>query len=94
MLVLDEPTAALDPIAESSMYEEYRTATQGKSSLFISHRLASTKFCDRIIFLDGGRIAETGTHDELLRKNGKYAEIFDVQSQYYKEGEEDDHEEG
>lgn len=94
MLVLDEPTAALDPIAESNMYEEYKAATQGKSALFISHRLASTKFCDRIIFLDGGRIAETGTHDELLQKNGKYAEIFAVQSQYYKEGEEDNHEEG
>lgn len=87
MLVLDEPTAALDPIAESNMYEEYKTATQGKSALFISHRLASTKFCDRILFLEDGRIAETGTHDELLQKNGKYAEVFAVQSQYYKEGE-------
>lgn len=87
MLVLDEPTAALDPIAESSMYGEYRTATRGKSSLFISHRLASTKFCDKILFLENGRIAETGTHDELLEKNGKYAEVFAVQSQYYKEGE-------
>lgn len=94
MLVLDEPTAALDPIAESSMYEEYKTATQGKAALFISHRLASTKFCDRILFLEDGRIAETGTHDELLQKNGKYAEVFAVQSQYYKEGEQEDHEEG
>lgn len=94
MLVLDEPTAALDPIAESSMYEEYKTATQGKAALFISHRLASTKFCDRILFLEDGRIAETGTHDELLQKHGKYAEVFAVQSQYYKEGEQEDHEEG
>lgn len=94
MLVLDEPTAALDPIAESNMYEEYKTATQGKSALFISHRLASTKFCDRILFLEDGRIAETGTHDELLQKNGKYAEVFAVQSQYYKEGEMQDYEEG
>lgn len=94
MLVLDEPTAALDPIAESSMYEEYKTATQGKAALFISHRLASTKFCDRILFLEDGRIAETGTHKELLQKNGKYAEVFAVQSQYYKEGEQEDHEEG
>lgn len=86
MLVLDEPTAALDPIAESSMYEEYQTAARGRSALFISHRLASTKFCDRILFLDDGRIVETGTHDELMEKKGKYAEIFEVQSQYYKEG--------
>lgn len=94
LLVLDEPTAALDPIAESNMYEEYKTATQGKAALFISHRLASTKFCDKILFLENGRIVETGTHDELLQKNGKYAEVFAVQSQYYKEGGPEDHEEG
>lgn len=92
LLVLDEPTAALDPIAESNMYEEYKTATQGKSTLFISHRLASTKFCDTILFLEGGRIVETGTHDELLEKNGKYAEVFAVQSQYYKEGASENYE--
>lgn len=93
MLVLDEPTAALDPIAESNMYEEYKEATRGKSALFISHRLASTKFCDRIFYLENGRIMESGTHDELLQKNGKYAEVFAVQSQYYKKGEGEDHEE-
>ena len=93
MLVLDEPTAALDPIAESNMYEEYKSATRGKSALFISHRLASTKFCDKILFMENGRIMETGTHDELLKKKGKYAEVFEVQSQYYKEGEAENHEE-
>ncbi len=87
MIVLDEPTAALDPIAESNMYEDYKTATRGKSALFISHRLASTKFCDRVLFLENGSIVEMGTHDELLAKKGKYAEVFEVQSQYYKEGE-------
>ncbi|MCM1027594.1 MAG: ABC transporter ATP-binding protein/permease [Roseburia sp.] len=86
LLVLDEPTAALDPIAESNLYEEYQTAARGKSALFISHRLASTKFCDRVLYLENGRILESGTHDELLQKKGKYAEVFEVQSQYYKEG--------
>lgn len=87
LLVLDEPTAALDPIAESAMYEEYKEAARGKSALFISHRLASTKFCDKILFLENGRIVETGTHDKLLEQKGRYAEVFAVQSQYYKEGE-------
>lgn len=93
MLVLDEPTAALDPIAESSMYEEYKAATQEKSALFISHRLASTKFCDRILFLENGRLIESGTHEELLERKGRYAEVFEVQSQYYREGGAEGHEE-
>lgn len=93
MLVLDEPTAALDPIAESSMYEEYKAATQEKSALFISHRLASTKFCDRILFLENGRLIESGTHEELLERKGRYAEVFEVQSQYYREGGAESHEE-
>lgn len=86
LLILDEPTAALDPIAESNMYGEYESITSGKSALFISHRLASTKFCDRILFIENGYILEEGTHDELLAKNGKYAEVFKIQSKYYKEG--------
>lgn len=88
ILVLDEPTAALDPIAESTMYEEYEKITKNKSSIFISHRLASTKFCDRIIYLENGQILESGTHEELMNMNGRYAEIFQVQSQYYKDEEE------
>ena len=86
VLVLDEPTAALDPIAESNMYREYDKITKDKSALFISHRLASTKFCDRILFMEQGKILEDGTHEALLQKKGKYAEMFAVQSEYYKEG--------
>ncbi len=85
MLIRDEPTSALDPIAESTIYEEYNQMADHKTAVFISHRLASTKFCDRILFLDGGRIVEEGSHDQLMQKGGKYREIFDIQSHYYKE---------
>ena len=84
-LILDEPTSALDPLAESKIYEEYNNLAQGKTAVFISHRLASTKFCDRIMFLENGSIAECGSHDELMAKGGKYKEMFDIQAQYYKE---------
>ena len=83
ILILDEPTAALDPIAEQELYEQYGAVTEGKTSLYISHRLSSTRFCDNILLLDGGVIAEAGAHAELLAKNGKYAEMFRMQSQYY-----------
>jgi ATP-binding cassette subfamily B protein len=85
ILILDEPTAALDPIAESKLYERYNELSTGRTSVYISHRLASTRFCDRIILLDGKIIAETGTHNELLDANGKYAELFEIQSKYYRE---------
>ena len=88
ILMLDEPTAALDPIAEDDIYQKYSAMTQGKTSVFISHRLASTRFCDRILFLDHGQIAEEGTHEALLAKNGGYAALFEVQSRYYQEGRE------
>lgn len=86
ILVLDEPTAALDPIAENDIYMKYNEMTQGKTSLFISHRLASTRFCDRIILLADGKIAEEGTHEELMALNGRYSELFEIQSRYYREG--------
>jgi len=86
-VMLDEPTAALDPIAEADLYKKYGDMTSGKSSVYISHRLASTRFCDRIILIDGGKIAEEGTHEELLDAGGKYAELFNVQSKYYSEEE-------
>ncbi len=85
-IVLDEPTAALDPLAESDIYSKYNDMTKNHSSVFISHRLASTKFCDRIIFLENGEIAEVGTHDNLMQMGKKYAHLFDVQSKYYQEG--------
>ena len=93
VLVLDEPTAALDPIAENDIYLRYSSMTAGKTSLFISHRLASTRFCDRIIFLANGTIAEEGTHEQLLSLAGEYAKLFAVQSRYYQDGEVDGHEE-
>lgn len=89
ILVLDEPTAALDPIAENDIYQKYNEMTHGRTSFFISHRLASTRFCDRIIFVDGGKIAEEGTHDELLKNGGGYAYMFEVQSKYYRSDNQD-----
>ena len=86
VVVLDEPTAALDPLAEHDIYMKYNSMTQGKSSLFISHRLASTRFCDRIIYMEYGRIAEEGTHQSLLDLGGGYSKLFEVQSRYYQEG--------
>lgn len=86
ILILDEPTAALDPIAENDIYMKYNEMTQGKTSVFISHRLASTRFCDRIIFVADGKIAEEGTHASLLGLGGQYAKLFAVQSRYYQEG--------
>ena len=85
ILILDEPTAALDPVAESEIYQQYERMTSGKTSVYISHRLASTRFCDRIIYLENGRIAETGSHDGLMKKGGKYAEMFGLQSKFYRE---------
>ena len=86
ILLLDEPTAALDPLAENDIYQKYKDMTAGKTSLFISHRLASTRFCDRIIFVADGHITEEGTHDQLLTRGGAYARLFEIQSRYYQEG--------
>jgi ABC-type multidrug transport system fused ATPase/permease subunit len=99
ILILDEPTAALDPIAESEMYMKYNEIAKGpacpacpagrrqagKTSVFISHRLASTRFCDRIMLITDGEITAIGTHDELVKQGGRYAELFEIQSHYYKE---------
>lgn len=90
ILLLDEPTAALDPIAEHALYQEYARMTAGKGAVFISHRLASTRFCDRIVYLAGGAVAEEGTHEELLARGGDYAALFAVQSRTYSKGGEPD----
>ncbi|MDR2651724.1 MAG: ABC transporter ATP-binding protein/permease, partial [Prevotellaceae bacterium] len=87
ILILDEPTAALDPIAESSLYKEYESICTNKTAIFISHRLASAKFCDKILFMEGGQIVETGSHEELMRLGGRYAEMFETQSKYYTQSE-------
>ena len=83
ILILDEPTAALDPIAESELYEKYMQLSQDRTVIYISHRLASTRFCERIFFLQDGNIAENGSHEELMRNKGRYAEMFEIQSHYY-----------
>ena len=85
VLILDEPTAALAPIAENELYLKYNEMTSGKISFFISHRLSSTRFCDRILLVKDGKIAESGTHDELMALKGLYYRMYQVQSYYYKE---------
>lgn len=86
IIILDEPTSALDSIAESEIYNKYNELTNGRMAVYISHRLASTRFCDRIILIAEGSIDEEGTHDELLAHNGHYADLFEIQSKYYREG--------
>lgn len=85
VLILDEPTAALDPIAENELYLKYNEMTDNKISFFISHRLSSTRFCDRILFIKDGTIAESGTHEELMALKGSYYKMYQVQGYYYKE---------
>ena len=90
ILVLDEPTAALDPIAENQIYLQYNRMSKDKTSLFISHRLASTQFCDRILYMKEGRIAEEGTHEQLLQLGGEYSRLYQMQSCWYREDYEGD----
>ncbi len=88
LLILDEPTAALDAIAEQEMYEQYAKFSQNNTSIFISHRLASTRFCDKIFLLDGGIIAEKGSHQELLAAKKGYYQMFEAQRKHYVEEQE------
>lgn len=82
-VILDEPSSALDPVAEYTMFENMMRATEGRSVIFISHRLSSAVLADRVILMDEGKIAEVGTHEELMRKSGKYAEMFARQAENY-----------
>ena len=83
VLVLDEPTAALDAKAEVEVYKRFRDMSEGKSVLLISHRLGSARLADRIIFLKDGRVAEQGTHDELIAMKGAYAKLYSIQADWY-----------
>ncbi len=89
LAILDEPTSALDPLSEAEIYEHFNELVENRTAIMISHRLASTKFCDSIIFLENGEIIETGNHEELMSKaNGKYKEMFITQGKYYQEEQE------
>lgn len=88
LVILDEPTAALDPIAENELYLNYGKAMENKTGIYISHRLSSTRFCDRILLLEHGEIVEEGTHESLLAGNTRYAELFEIQSKYYRDEDE------
>lgn len=83
IIILDEPTSALDPLAEEELYQSYNELLGGRTMIFVSHRLSSTRFCDRILFLESGQIAEQGTFEELREQKGKYAEMFHSQAKYY-----------
>lgn len=87
VLVLDEPTAALDPLAESEVYRRYQAHAKDKLSIFITHRLATTRFCDRILYLDAGKVVEDGTHEQLMQRKGLYQQMYDKQAYYYQKGE-------
>jgi ATP-binding cassette subfamily B protein len=83
VLLLDEPTSQLDPLAEADLYNEFAGMAENKTALFITHRLGSTKITDKILVISGGKIEETGTHAELMKTNGLYANMFNAQKQWY-----------
>lgn len=84
-MVLDEPTAALDPVSEAQIYQGFHQMVKDKTSIYISHRMSSCRFCDDIVVFDQGGIAERGSHEELLSRQGLYAEMWNAQAKYYAE---------
>ena len=87
VVILDEPTAALDPKAEAEVYERFGQLVEGRTSIYISHRMASCRFCDDIVVFEDGRIVERGSHEELLARQGQYAGMWHAQAKYYVEQE-------
>lgn len=85
VLIFDEPASMLDPIAELEQFMKIKNIVGGKTAILVSHRVGFARLADRIILLDGGKVAETGTHDELINRNGLYAKIFHEQAQWYRE---------
>lgn len=83
VVILDEPTAALDPVAENEIYNRFNSFVDNKTAIYISHRLSSCAFCTRIAVFDKSQLVETGTHQELLNANGKYSELWNAQAKYY-----------
>lgn len=88
ILIMDEPTAALDPIAEYELYQRFDEMIDNRSAVYISHRLSSTRFCDHIAYIENGELIEYGSHSELINLDGEYAKLFNIQARYYKEEEE------
>lgn len=89
VLLLDEPTAALDPIAEHQIYQDYFKFSKDKLSIFISHRLSSTRFCDRILYIKHGEVTEEGTHEDLMQAKKDYYKLYEAQAHYYRNNEEE-----
>ena len=83
VMILDEQTAALDPISEARFYREFRELTGDRTAIMISHRLGATKLADRILVFHEGRNVEEGTHEKLMSKNGLYAQMYEAQAQWY-----------
>ena len=90
IMILDEPTSALDALAEQTIYQDFANMMEGKTGIFISHRLASTRFCDKIALLDGGRIAQIGRHEDLVKEDGLYRDLYETQASYYRKEETDE----